>query len=348
LVIVIHQGLGYPFDVRMNHSHAASAANYVAKPVTLLLLALGLSLLPGTGCSRPPSNTFQGYIEAEYVHVAAPLPGTLESLAVARGQAVDAGAPLYTLESTAEIADLSETQHRLAQARANLDNLQKGKRPSEIAALEAALDHAHQALKLAQSELNRRLRLFDERVIAVEDLERAQTQRDLDQARVNQLVAELDTARLGARTDEIRSAEAQIESLLAARDRAQWAVDQKRVHAPTHGMVHDTLYRPGEWVAAGDPVVVLLPPTNLKVRFFVPQDRLASLQPGQTVSVHADGSAAPYPATINYISTRAEFTPPVIYSRDTRSKLIFLIEAAFSSDLSQQLRPGQPVDVRLR
>jgi HlyD family secretion protein len=305
-------------------------------------------LLGCAGCAPPTPDAFQGYVEAEYVHTAAPLSGTLQTLAVARGQIVETGAPLFTLEREAERAAQREAEHRLTQARATLDNLRKGRRPSEIASLEAQLEQARQSLKLAQAELDRRITLLDTKVIAPEEFDRAETQRNLEQARVEQLLADLETARLGARPDEILAAEVELEARTAALDRAGWAVNQKHVNSPTNGVVHDTLYQPGEWVAAGSPVVVLLPPANLKVRFFVPQERLPGLQPGQTiVSVHADGAPQPYPATISFISTQAEFTPPVIFSRETRSKLIYLVEAVFPSDVSQQLRPGQPVDVQL-
>jgi HlyD family secretion protein len=86
----------------------------------------------------------------------------------------------------------------------------------------------------------------------------------------------------------------------------------------------------GEFVAAGNPVVVLLPPENLKVRFFVPQEILPKIKTGETVSVSFDGAAKNYSATINYISTQVEFTPPVIYNRENRAKLVFMIEAKFS------------------
>jgi HlyD family secretion protein len=324
--------------------HPPSVGTSLRSTIATLSFFLGSQFW--SGCAPPPPEAFQGYIEAEYVYAASPLAGTLHTLAVARGQTVDVAAPLFTLEHDAELAAQREAEHRLAQARARLDDLRQGKRPSEIAALEAQLQHARQSLKLAQAELDRRVELLDKNVIATEEFERAETQRDLEQARVEQSRAEIETARLGARTDEIRAAEAELEALAAALVRAQWAVERKQVNAPTNGVVHDTLYRPGEWVAAGYPVVVLLPPANLKVRFFVRQHQLPTLTPGQSVSVHADGAAEPYPATISYLSTRAEFTPPVIYSRETRSKLVYLVEAIFPVDLSQQLRPGQPVEVR--
>jgi HlyD family secretion protein len=109
--------------------------------------------------------------------------------------------------------------------------------------------------------------------------------------------------------------------------------------------VHDTLYRQGEFVAAGNPVVVLLPPANLKVRFFVPQEKLAQVKIGGTVSVKCDGAAHAFSATVNYIATQAEYTPPVIFSRETRANLVFMIEAKFSATDAADLRPGQPVDV---
>jgi len=112
--------------------------------------------------------------------------------------------------------------------------------------------------------------------------------------------------------------------------------------------VQDTLYRAGEWVAAGNPVVELLPPTNIKVRFFVPQAVLPRIKPGQTVSVSFDGGQRAYPATVNYLSSQAEFTPPVLYNRENRAKLIFMIEAKFSPADAAELRPGQPVDVELK
>ena len=114
------------------------------------------------------------------------------------------------------------------------------------------------------------------------------------------------------------------------------------------GWCRTRLYRHGEWVVAGNPVVELLPPANLKVRFFVPQAALPRIKPGQTVSVTFDGGRHAYAATVNFISTQAEFTPPVIYSRENRAKLIFMIEAKFSPADAADLRPGQPVDVRVK
>jgi len=129
---------------------------------------------------------------------------------------------------------------------------------------------------------------------------------------------------------------------------ADWRVGQKSVVAPNAGLVYDTMFRVGEWVAAGSPVVRMLPPENIKVRFFVPQTVLGMLTIGRRVSLHCDGCAADLPAAITFVSPQAEFTPPVIYSNETRSKLIYMIEAHPSAADAVKLHPGQPLAVRLQ
>jgi hypothetical protein len=133
--------------------------------------------------------------------------------------------------------------------------------------------------------------------------------------------------------------------LVVALARAEWDLAQKHQKAPHSGLVFDTLYRPGEWVPAGHPVVVLLPPPNIKVRAFVPETWVGALKVGQGVRVFVDGVPDAFPGTLSYISPRAEYTPPVIYSRESRAKLVFLIEARFDPRVAVSLHPGQPVDI---
>jgi len=312
----------------------------------IMLSALAAALL--AGCAKISPNPFQGYIEGEYVYVASPLAGALTNLAVARGDSVKAGQLLFELEHQSEAASLAQAEKNLAQAQAQLDDLYKGKRPTEIAALAAQLDRAQADLKLSAAQLARREKLDVTDVGSKEELDQARAQHAANEAQVAQLTADMATAKLGARDDAIRATEAAVEAQRAALDKAKWAFDQKQQFAPTNAAVHDTLYRQGEFVVTGNPVVVLLPPENLKVRFFVPQEKLAQIKVGATVSVQADGAARAVSATVNYISTQAEYTPPVIFSRETRANLVFMIEAKFSAADAAELRSGQPVDVELR
>jgi HlyD family secretion protein len=313
----------------------ATARLFSLLPLVLLL-----------GCSGQHDGVWQGYIEGEYVYVAAPVSGALQSLAVARGDQVQAGQSLFALDPEPELAARGEAEQRVVQAVARLANLSKGMRPSEIAALEARLASARADAEFAGSEVRRFTQLKEERVISPDEMERAQSRWDAARATVASLEANLETARLGGREDEIAAAASEVESAKFRLEMADWAVAQKQQVAFTNGRVEDTLYREGEWVAAGKPVVSLLPPTNLKTRFFVSETDLGTLRQGQKVTVTLDGRPDPVEATINYIAAQAEFTPPVIYSRENRAKLVFMVEAVFPPGDLDRLHPGQPVDVR--
>ncbi len=177
---------------------------------------------------------------------------------------------------------------------------------------EAAHDLAQSALQLSEAEFARQEKLFRMGPAAAQDFDRARAARDQDRQRLAQ---------------------------------AAWNLAQMHQQAPAAGLVFDTLYRAGEWVPAGKPVVALLPPANLKVRAFVPERRIGSIHPGDAARVFVDGVDAPFSGRVSYISPRAEFTPPVIYSRESREKFVFLVECAFPPEIAGKLHPGQPVDV---
>lgn len=304
----------------------------------------GLCLL--AGCNRSDPNQVQGYIEGEFVYVASPLAGALESLSVQRGVQVKVGDLLFALDSTAEKAAYEEAEQRLAQARANLADAYKGKRPSEIEAIQAQLKQERAALILSEREFTRQKALMREPGATAElEFDRARAARDQNRQRVAQLEAELKTARLGSRRDQIAAAEAYVRSLEAALARTEWDLSQKRQTAPQAGLVFDTLYREGEWVPAGRPVVALLPPQNIKLRAFVPERQIGTIHPGDRVEVTVDGVREAFIGKVSFISPNAEYTPPVIYSRESRAKLVFMIEAVFEPETAMGLHPGQPVDV---
>lgn len=136
--------------------------------------------------------------------------------------------------------------------------------------------------------------------------------------------------------EALREAEARLNS-------SQTRLERRKVFSPAMGSIQQVYYRPGEVVPAGKPIVALLPPGNVKIRFYVPEPALPRISYGQTIKVQCDTCAGDITARITFISGSAEFTPPVIYSVDERSKLVFLIEAR--TDTPQELRVGQPVSV---
>ena len=312
----------------------------------LAIAIVGAAVL--VACNRPPSDRVQGYVEGEFVYVASPFAGQLEALSVRRGGQVRAGEALFALERVSEKAARDEAERRLSQALANLEDAKKGKRPTEIDSLKAQLKQAQAALRLSSREVIRQEGLRAVPGAAVElEVDRARAARDQDQQRVAQLQADLNTALLGSRTDQVIAAEAEVRAREAALAKAEWEFGQKRQQAPKSGLVFDTLYREGEWVPAGRPVVVVLPPENIKVRAFVPETRVGAIHPGDEVLVGVDGVQKPFAGKVSYIAPRAEYTPPVIYSQESRDKLVFMIEVVFDPQSAVDLNPGQPVDVQL-
>ena len=97
---------------------------------------------------------------------------------------------------------------------------------------------------------------------------------------------------------------------------------------------------------AGGPVVSLLPPANIFVRFFVPEPALSTIHQGDRVALSCDKCADGLTATISFIAPRAEFTPPLIYSESSKAKLVFIVEARPSREQAVRLNPGQPIEVR--
>lgn len=310
------------------------------------LTSAGLWVLLLASCQTQTIDHVQGYVEGEFVYVASPLAGQLLSLPVQRGAQVKSDQLLFALDRAAEQALRDTAERRVAQARDTLEDLQKGKRPSEIASIEAQLEQAKAAHKFSEAEYVRMANLLKSRATSVEEFEQSRTTRDQDRQRVAQLEAELSTAKLGARSDQIAAAQDEMHALESALTKAEWDLSQKHQKSTQAALVFDTFYREGEWVPAGRPVVALLPPTNIKVRAFVPQAVLGGLHHGDQILVTADGAAESFHGTISFISPRAEYTPPVIYSQESRDKLVYMVEIVFPPEAAAQLHPGQPVVVR--
>jgi HlyD family secretion protein len=308
-----------------------------------LLVALALA-----GCGGKDSNTLQGYAEGDYVRVAAPFAGNLVQLNVARGASVTPGAPLFALEQENEAAGRREAEDRVKRAEAQRDNLLKGVRPTEMDALKAQLGQSQSTAVLAVKDYARTEELVRKGFLSPQKLDEARMAQENTKMRVREIEAQIATAGLGGRPDEIRAAESEVRAARASLDQADWRLRQKTVASTVNGVVTDTNFVQGEWVAAGAPIVAILPPENVKVRFFVPEPRLGAVKVGQAVELTCDGCAAAIPAKVSFVAPQAEFTPPVIYSRESRSKLVFLVEARPSKEDAVKLHPGQPVDVVLK
>jgi HlyD family secretion protein len=312
------------------------------------LSAVLSAFLAMAGCSGKQSPGHQGYVEGEFVHASSSEAGRLVHLSVSRGQRVQAGSPLFALESVNEAAAQRQARQQLSAAEAQLKDLRTGKRPQELDVVRAQLAQAIAEEKKSAADLVRDEAQYEAGGISSARLDETRARAESNAARARELSSQLDVAGLSARDDLIKAQAANVAASRAALEQAEWTLNQKAVAASGAGLVFDTMYREGEWVQAGRPVVRLLPPENIKVRFFVPETILGTLTLGKNVVLHCDGCPADIPAKVTYISTESEYTPPIIYSNETRSKLVYMIEARPSADKALELHPGQPVEVKLR
>jgi HlyD family secretion protein len=308
-------------------------------------LAIAL-LLVGCEPARPPSS-YQGYVEAELVDIAAPLAGRLEKLDVVRGQTIAAGEPLFRLEDASERAAVAEAQSRVQAARARADNLLGARREPELQALRAQAASARAAAELSRLQLQQTQQLHASGFVSQARLDEARSNHARDRARVTEAQAQILNASIAiGRAAEVAAAQAEIRAAEADLEQREWDLQQKARSAPVSALVYETYFSPAEWIPAGVPVVSLLPPSHLKLRFFVPEEQLGAMTRGTRVQAQCSGCAQPIAAAVTYVSPRPEYTPPIIYSRETRAKLVFLIEAIPDPGFATQLNPGQPIDVR--
>jgi HlyD family secretion protein len=305
----------------------------------ILLLALA-------GCGAAPDASWQGYAEGEFLLLASPYAGQLQKLHVRRGATVAEGDPVFALEEESERAARLEAEQRVKSAEARLQNLVEAARTPQIQASRAELEQARAALELSTAQLARQEKLFRDGFNSRAGVDEARSAHARDLARVRAAEAQLKNVQqpLG-REAERRAAESEVAAARAALAQAAWRLEQKRVAAPTAGLVQDTYFVEGEWVPAGRPVAALLPPANVKVRFYVPEAVVGSLRLDQPVEISCNGCPAPLAGNVSFISKQAEYTPPVLYSKESRAKLVFLVEARLSRG---SLHPGQPVDVTLK
>lgn len=270
----------------------------------LCIAALGVALFVA-GCGNDENQGWLGYAEGEDAFIAAPQAGWVQNIHVHRGDLVKKGDLLFTLDDTNQVAQRDAAAATISQTTAQMDD-------------------AHAALALATKELQRQQKLVAANAGAQQALDLARNAYQSAKARVDQI-------------------EAQTHQASANLDAAAYQLSQRAVVAQISGRVEDIYYRNGEYAQSGAPVLSILPPQNVFVRFFVPEGEFAKVKMGQDVTITCDACAKNVRAKITFIAQQEEFTPPVIFSVGNREKLVFKLEARSPGGL--KLNPGQPVEV---
>jgi HlyD family secretion protein len=305
-------------------------------------LAAALPFCP----AEQPALRFSGYVEGEYVSLAPREAGRIVDIAVKRGDRVEAGKAVARLEDADAAAAVAAAQAELSRAQAQLADLESGRRPEEIAVTRAELAEAEAGLAEAERQLERQRELFARDHVAQAVLDEARSGYDRAAARVAALSRRIAVEKLPARAAAIDAARGAVAARRAQLEEAQWRLAQRTLKAPVAGLVDAVLRRPGEMAAPDAPVVSLLPDGNRVIRFFVPEALRATVALSERVALACDGCPAGLEARVGYVSAEAEYTPPVIYSVESRQKLVYMVEA-LPEGPAAALSPGQIVDVTL-
>lgn len=307
----------------------------------LLLIAAAvvaaLLILPRLGRHA----VLSGYIEGEPLYLAAPIAGTVKAMYVVRGQEVAGGAKLFVVDPQQPVAARDQAAAEVAAAQAQAIDARKGQRPLELAVLDANIASAQAKARDTEASLRRVSALAAQGYESKAALDDARANAQAADAAVKAAQKQRGAAALGSREDQIRAADAKVSEAQAGLIGAAARLSDNAPTAPSAARVEDVFFQQGEWAPANQPILSLLPNSRIYVRFFVPEAALAAYRVGGTVRFSCDGCAKGMTAKIAYVSPRPEFTPPVIYSREARDRLVYLVEAT----PSVRLNPGQPVDV---
>ncbi|HZC37053.1 MAG TPA: HlyD family efflux transporter periplasmic adaptor subunit [Sphingomicrobium sp.] len=302
--------------------------------VVALLIAAGVIawlVLGGTKRER----TLSGYIEGQDLYLAAPMAGTLASIPAVEGQRVVAGQHLFTIDPATLAAQGQQAQANVAAAK------------TQIASAQAQAQQADADVAAAQADAQKARQDLARLLKVKRDDNAAVAGKDIDAARAalrsaNSHVASAQKV-AQARRAQIAASRAQTVQAQGGAREVAIRVNQLSPPAPSNALIEDVYFQAGEWVNANQPVVALIPDNKIKVRFYVPEEEVARYRPGQVVHFSCDACAPGLSARIAYVSPRPEFTPPVIFSRDSRDRLVFMVEAYPTKPT--QLMPGLPVDV---
>jgi HlyD family secretion protein len=319
----------------------------VKKLIPLLIVALAIAAFYYKHLWLPqPAGqaNYLGYVEGETVMIAAPQAGRIVSRPATKGGAIRKGEMVFSLDTASATADVAHYEAAIQTAQAQLDDLLTGKREPELDQLRAQRLEAEAGLDLAEKDLIRASRLSISGTASKTSLDQAQASVAQYKARIAQFSAAESAGKLAARDYEIEAARSKIKEATATAEQARTRLADLSPRSPLEAAVENTFYDVGEWVAAGQPVVSLLSPNAVTLRYFVPEQALAKASTGTIIHFTCDGCGGVKSAKITRVETNPEYTPPIIYSQEARAKLVFLVEAKPEA-VDSLLRPGLPIEV---
>jgi len=314
------------------------------RPVLIILALVALAALGWQLFLRPaPPRTLTGYVEGERLYLSSPVSGAVAQLYVREGGRVEAGGRTFLIDPRVQRAQADSAAAGVGAAQARVEDLTKGQRTEELSVFDAELQAALASERQADADYNRIAPLVRRGIYAPARLDQVRAARDAARAQTSAVRRRREVATLGARQDAVAQARQQAVQAEGGLAEANARLGQLSPVAPAPARVEEVFYRPGEWAPANQPILALLPDREVKLVFFVPETEMARYRTGRTVRFGCDGCAGQGQARITWLSARPEFTPPVLYNRSSRDRLVYRVEALPAN--AATLNPGLPVDV---
>jgi HlyD family secretion protein len=312
-------------------------------------VAIAAAVFLATGCHRraEPNGTLtlSGNIEVVDAQLSFKVPGRVVERPVFEGDHVKTGQLIARLDDTEQREQLALRRTEMAATQAALAELEAGSRPQEIAVAEAAVHSAEAQLEQAQLDFKRQQDLLKDAAISRREYDAADAQFKVAEARRTDAQERLKLVREGPRPETIQQARARLEQTRAAIAIAETQLENTRLTAPMDGVVLSHNIEPGEFVAAGTPVVTVADTVHVWVRAYVDQTDLGRIRHGQHVAVKSDTfPGKSYDGVIGFIASEAEFTPKTVQTAKERVKLVFRIKVDVTNP-NDELKPGMPADI---
>jgi len=330
-------------------SKATPPARVRGLPGACLILLACLLLPTLGGCGRSPAANgrlvLSGNIEVTDAQLGFKTAGRVAERPIFEGDSVKEGQLIARLDDAEQRAQRDIRRAELAAAEAALAELEAGSRPQEIAAAEAALHSAEAERDRARFDFARQKELRSADAIAQRDFETAEATLKVGEAKSAQAAEQLKLVREGPRAEEIAQGRARVAQARASLALAETQLENTRLLSPLAGVVISHNIEPGEFVAAGTPVVTVADLAHVWVRAYVNQTDLGRIRLGQKAAVRIDTFPdRTFEGTVGFVASEAEFTPKTVQTTKERVKLVFRIKVDVCSPKGE-LKPGMPADV---
>ncbi len=318
----------------------------ISRFLVLALIVAGLAVALLYSQRQTGPYKVSGVVEADEIRVGSRVGGRVKAVQVAEGSRVKAGDVLVTLEAFDLPDRRAEADARCRQLQAQLERLEKGPRPQEVAAAKDRLAAAQAQAELAKLTFDRTKKLVAENNASVDQLDRATNDLKAAEANASALEQEVSLLVEGSRKEDIAAARASLEATKAALAIIDRQIEELSVRTPADGIVEALDLQPGDLVAANAPVLSIMDTRAMWIRAFVPEGRL-QLEVGRTLKVTLDAFPAETLAgRLTFVARQGEFTPGNVQTPEERSKQVFRIKVALEG-ATDRLRPGMAGDVWL-